>query len=318
MRAAAVLARVLSLALAALAAACDEAPEDRYTGYVEAEYVYVAAPAAGWLVDAAVTEGDSVASGDLLFVLDDGAQQAAVAEARERLNRAEAEARDLETGARPEEIAALEAQRTEAKARLELAAAEQERWLTLVSRGTAPRARADQVTSEHDAALARLRSIEAEIRVARLPARADRRKAAAAERDAAAAALSQAIWRLDERRIAARVAGRVEQVFHRRGEFVSAGAPLVALLPEAALKLRFFLPQSALSRVAPGKAVEVTSDALARPLTARVSFIAAEAEYTPPVTYSAATRDKLVFLVEARLPAGAALRPGQPVDVRLP
>lgn len=319
MRAAATLARVLSLAVATVViSACDEPAENRYTGYVEAEYVYVAAPAAGWLVDAAVAEGDSVTAGDLLFALDDDEQQAAVAEAREHLKQAEARVRDLATGARPEEIDALEAQRTEAKARLELAAAEQERWLTLVSRGTAPRARADQVTSEHDAALARLRSIEAEIRVARMPARADVRAAAAAARDAAAAALAQAAWRLDERRIAARVAGRVEEIFHRRGEFVGAGAPVVALLPESATKVRFFLPQSALSRVAPGTPVTVTSDGPAHPVTAQISFIAEEAEYTPPVIYSASSREKLVFLVEARLPASAALRPGQPVDVRLP
>ena len=46
-----------------------------------------------------------------------------------------------------------------------------------------------------------------------------------------------------------------------------------------------------------------------------ISRIASDAEFTPPVIYSADERDKLVFEVEARLPAGSNLRPGLPVDV---
>ena len=49
-----------------------------------------------------------------------------------------------------------------------------------------------------------------------------------------------------------------------------------------------------------------------------LSFVSSQAEYTPPVLYSRESRAKLVFLVEARPDLeGAALRPGQPVDVML-
>ncbi|MBL8540689.1 MAG: secretion protein HlyD, partial [Betaproteobacteria bacterium] len=53
------------------------------------------------------------------------------------------------------------------------------------------------------------------------------------------------------------------------------------------------------------------------PVGAVVSYVAPQAEYTPPVIYSRETRSKLVFLVEARpVPADATrLKPGQPVDV---
>ena len=55
-------------------------------------------------------------------------------------------------------------------------------------------------------------------------------------------------------------------------------------------------------------------------MTATVSYVANEPEYTPPVIYSNETRAKLVFLVEARPAAESAarLRPGQPVAVTLP
>jgi HlyD family secretion protein len=47
--------------------------------------------------------------------------------------------------------------------------------------------------------------------------------------------------------------------------------------------------------------------------------VASEAEYTPPVIFSNATRAKLVFMVEARPDAQAAphLRAGLPVSVTL-
>ena len=60
----------------------------------------------------------------------------------------------------------------------------------------------------------------------------------------------------------------------------------------------------------------IACDGCAQPIAARISFIAPQAEYTPPVIYSVGSREKLVFLVEAWPDDGIALNPGQPVDVR--
>ena len=49
----------------------------------------------------------------------------------------------------------------------------------------------------------------------------------------------------------------------------------------------------------------------------RVSFVAQQPQFTPPVIYSLDQRDKLVFLVEARFDQPTTIRPGVPVDVRL-
>jgi HlyD family secretion protein len=65
--------------------------------------------------------------------------------------------------------------------------------------------------------------------------------------------------------------------------------------------------------------VTIRCDGCGAPIAARISRIATQAEYTPPVIYSNAQRAKLVFMVEARpnTPADAArLRPGQPIDVQ--
>ena len=88
------------------------------------------------------------------------------------------------------------------------------------------------------------------------------------------------------------------------------------------MKARFFAPQSELEQFAIGKTVFLYADGLDEPVEATISFIAKEAEFTPPVIYSASSREKLVFLVEARLQnadgGNANLRPGLPVEIALP
>lgn len=289
-----------------------------YTGYVEAEYVYAGAPDTGWLVQAPLREGDQVAVDDLLFALDHDFQDARVKEASDRLRQAEAGAKDIATGARKQEIAALDAKLREAKASANLAEAERTRWVELVARDVAPQERADRVIAEHDAAVARVRTIEADIAVAHLAGREAARAAAAAASDAASAVLSQAEWQLDQRQVRAKVAGRVEEVFHREGEFVTRANPIVAILPEDAIKVRFFVPQAELSSFEPGMTVDVAVDGESEPITASISFIAKEAEFTPPVIYSVDSREKLVFLLEAQVQAPGSLRPGQPVTVLRP
>lgn len=123
--------------------------------------------------------------------------------------------------------------------------------------------------------------------------------------------------RLERRKVASPVTGTVEQVYFRPGEVVAAGRPVVALLPPGNLKVRFFVPQGELARIALGDKVRVTCDGCAPNLSAKVSFIARSAEFTPPVIYSLEERAKLVFLVEALPDDPKAVRVGQPVGVQL-
>jgi HlyD family secretion protein len=110
----------------------------------------------------------------------------------------------------------------------------------------------------------------------------------------------------------------VEQIYYRPGETVPAGRPVVALLPPANLKLRFFAPQAVLPEIKYGQTVGVSCDGCEKGLTAKVSFIARSAEFTPPVIYSQEERAKLVFLIEARPEHPDKFRVGQPVTVTLP
>jgi HlyD family secretion protein len=143
--------------------------------------------------------------------------------------------------------------------------------------------------------------------------------------DDAEAALRQAKANLgwSETRLARRNAyspaeGTIQQVYYRPGETVSAGKPVLALLPPQNLKFRFFAPEPLLPEIKYGETVTVSCDGCEKGLTAKVSFIARSAEYTPPVIYSLDERAKLVFLIEARPKQPEKFRVGQPVTVTLP
>jgi len=306
------------LAGAAALGACGSKADPAWAGYVEGEYVYVASPIAGALTTLAVRRGDEVKRGAPLFALDDQAERAAREEAAARASGAGAQAADLAEGKRDQEIAVVQAQIAQARAQAVQASAELARQEALVKQGFVSASRLDDVRAAARQARARVVELEASLRVAQLPARSDERSTAAASTDAARSALDQARWREEQKRQSAPADARVADTFYRAGEWVGAGQPVVSLLPPGATKARFFVPESELGSIAVGQPVSIHCDGCSAPVNARISFIATQAEYTPPVIYSNSQRARLVFMVEARPdPQDAArLRPGQPIDVR--
>jgi HlyD family secretion protein len=133
----------------------------------------------------------------------------------------------------------------------------------------------------------------------------------------AQARLNSSQTRLARRKVFSPVGGTVQEVYYRPGEMVPSGRPVVALLPPGNIKVRFYVPETALASVDYGNTIKIHCDGCADGLTARVSFIAKQSEFTPPVIYSLDERAKLVFLVEAMPEKPGALRVGQPVDVSL-
>ncbi|MBV8926709.1 MAG: efflux RND transporter periplasmic adaptor subunit [Bradyrhizobium sp.] len=123
--------------------------------------------------------------------------------------------------------------------------------------------------------------------------------------------------RLARRNGFAPVAGTIQQIYFREGEMVPAQRPVLSIMPPGNMKLRFFVPEAELPKLAIGDTVRVTCDNCGADLTATIYFIATTAEYTPPVIYSLDERNKLVYLIQARPARPDALRVGQPISVYL-
>lgn len=285
-----------AIALALFASACARDGDITLQGYGEADYLYLSPQDGGILSQISVKEGDDVAQGAAVFSLDPSrlALSAQSAEADE----AAAAARVARTGALAQAVA-------EAESQAALARANYRRTSELFERGFAPRAKLDSDRAAANAADARVRQSRAE------------RDAAERELGAAQAQTGLAHERVSDLDVAAPRAGRVERIYRRPGEMVGAGEPVVALLPPDNMKIRFFAPETQLAKIQLGERVRISCDSCRDGLTARVSFIAREPQFTPPVIYSVDERDKLVFLVEARLDQAGAIRPGMPVDVRI-
>ncbi len=232
---------------------------------------------------------------------------------------AESRLANLRKGRRPTELDTVRAQLAQAEAALRLSTAELARTEDLVRRNFQSRQTLDEAKAASERDRARVAELKASLATAELPSRPDEIRAAESEANAARQALAQADWRLRQKKAVSSVAGLVTETLYVAGEWVNAGAPVVAILPPENVKARFFVPETRLGAVRIGQAVQLRCDGCAAPIAAKVTYIAPQAEFTPPVIFSKDSRAKLVFLVEAR-PAkedAAKLHPGQPLDVTL-
>jgi HlyD family secretion protein len=297
---------------------CTPRPADLFQGYIEAEYVYAAAPLAGTLQTLAVTRGQTVDTASPLFTLEHEAELAAQREAEHRLSQARATLDNLRKGLRPSEIAALEAQLQQAQQALKLAQSELDRRVELLEKNVIAIEEFDRAQTQRDLNQAQVQQLLADLETAQLGARTDEIRATEANIQALAAALDRAQWAVDQKQVKASTNGIIHDTLFRPGEFVAAGYPVVVLLPPSNLKVRFFVPQDQLPSIETGQTVSVHADGAAQPYSATINYLSTQAEFTPPVIYSRDTRSKLIYLVEASFPTNIShqLRPGQPVEVR--
>ena len=301
--------------LLALVSGMGPAPEPSWNGYVEADYVYVAAPSAGTIDRVVVREGQTVKAGEVLFILDSRQQQAVLRAAEARVEAARANAENLATGSRDAEIDVIRANLDKANADLALARSQSERSGKLLAEGLVPQAKADQDKATLRSAEAQVNQLEAQLRVAELPARDPQRVAAEATLVAAEADADKAREDLADRTVVAPAAGRIERLYFSSGELAPAGTPVVALQPDDALKVKFYLAEAERPEFALGETLEISCDGCAKGLSATVSYFGSDPQFTPPVIYSRDERSRLTFLAEATLMNGAQLHPGQPVTV---
>ena len=288
-----------------------------WNGYVEEDYSYAAAASAGTIAQIAVSEGQLVRKGDLLFVLDQSQQQAQYEAAKARADAAQATLDNLKTGSRQEEIDVTQA--TLMKAQADLALAEQNlvRSQDLFGRGLEPQAKLDQDKASVKSAQAAVDQLQAQLKVQQLPARDAQQIAAEATLAAARADADTARAALDNRRVVAPEDGRIERLFFKAGEVANAGVPVLSISGGAAAKVLFYVSETDRQRFALGDRLAISCDGCAADLTATVSRFASDPQFTPPIIYSRDERNRLVFQTEAVMDQQNGILPGQPVSIEL-
>jgi HlyD family secretion protein len=277
------------------------------SGYIEAENLYLASPIAGTVASVQAIEGHRVEAGDRLFAVDPATLSAQGQQATANVAAARTQIAASEANVQQAESDAAAAAATAERARRDLA-----RLLSVKSDDSAAVAGKDV-----DQARAALREANARVAAARQAADSRRAQvsAARAQAEQARGGEREVAIRVNQLSPAAPVSARIDEVFFQPGEWVSANQPVVSLIPDNKVKVRFFVPEAEVSRYRPGRTVRFACDGCASGLVATIRYVSPQPEFTPPVIFSRDSRDRLVFMVEAYPAHPGGLQPGLPVDV---
>lgn len=297
--------------------ACSADVADYFQGYLEGDYIQIAPEHAGRIDHIDVSEGQQVKKGQLLFSLESEHETLLLQQVTARTSQLTALLSDLEKGARAPEIAVLLARKREAGAAVKQAADDLARLQTMAVRDFVAAGRLEQARTQLIQLQAGEERMDAELTVARLGGREDRIQAARSELAAAEAAVADATRLLAENRVTAPADGMVDRLIRRAGENSSSTAPVLRFLPTGNVKVIFFVPETLRAGILPGTEISVSCDGCGQPHIARISRLASEAEFTPPVLFNRDNRGKLMFRIEGRYPEPVHLTPGLPVEVRL-
>ena len=289
--------RLISAAILAATACRRDAAPDAY-GNFEADAVTVSSEATGQLVRLDAREGDRLAAGAVVGLVD--TTPLALQRAELLSTRATARSRAGDAAA---QVPVLQA-------RLVTARQEYERARRLAADQAATRQQLDRAEGE-------VRVLEAQLRAARA-------QAGTAERDVpnVDARLATLAERIRDSRVVNPAAGTVLARYADAGEFVQAGQPLYKVAELDALTFRGYVSGAQLARVRVGQqvlvAVDVGEDAR-RALSGVVTWVASEAEFTPTPVQTREERTELVYAVKVRVPnPGGVAKIGMPGELRLP
>ncbi len=247
-------------------------------GRIEAEGVHVATKYAGRVAEVLVNEGDMVAAGQVLARMDTSELRAELAAAKASI----AQAR--------ENVVEARAQIIQRESELKFAQQELERAETLVQKGHISQQQADQKRTDRetaqaalDAARARLASTQAAVEAAR--AQAERIET-----------------QIDDSTLTAPRDGRVQYRLAEPGEVLASGGRVVTLLDLTDVYMTIFLPTAQIGRLLVGSEARIILDAVPQyVIPAQVSFISAEAQFTPREVETRSEREKLMFRVKVKI-----------------
>ena len=275
-------------------------------GRIEAVEIDVAARTAGRLKEIPVHEGEFVTAGQVVAVMDSevlGAQRRQAEAQLQQGQTAVATARS-QLAQRESEKAAAQAAVSQREVELNAARQQLSRSKTLAEKGFLSAQAVDDVKARADSAQAAVRVAQAQVAAAEAAISSARSQVAGAQSSAAAAQanIERIQAEIDDSTLKAPRDGRIQYIVARPGEVVAAGGRVLNLLDLGDVYMTFFLPTAAAGRIALGAEARLVLDAAPQyVIPASVSFVAAEAQFTPKTVETASEREKLMFRLRARI-----------------
>jgi HlyD family secretion protein len=305
-----------ALLLAALVIACARDGQLSLSGNLETDDHDLVSPITAQILAIRVKEGQKVAFGDTVAILDTISVAAAYRAAQAAEAEAQARVSDLEFGSDREKIRAARAQVEIASANLAQAERDWARNDSLFLRGLIDARTREQSTLARDNARSGLETARQNLADLERGARTYQLEGARASLDRAAQDRTARQRDFDRLILVATRNGVIQFLPYQAGEYVPAGRPVATINDPDELWAKVYVPEERLKEVAIGQQVRFRVYAApGRNFTATVAFIASEAEFTPRNVQTPDERINLVFAVKLIVaPGQEGLRPGMPAD----
>jgi HlyD family secretion protein len=272
----------------------------------------------GRIASIAVEEGGSVKAGQLLASLDRGPIDDRAAQAQAQVAQAQAQLLKLRNGSRVQDVDAARARLSAARAAAANAEADHARRAPLVEPGAISRALWEQTVAARDRARAALAEAEAGLALVQAGARSEDIAAAEAALSAAQAARAGIGTDTKDTELRASTDGTVVTRAREPGAIVAPGETVFTLSIDKPVRVRAYIAEGQLSRIAPGMAVTVTADGNPKAYKGVIGYISSRAEFTPKTVQTEDLRTDLVYRLRIIVnDSDGKLRQGQPVTVAL-
>jgi HlyD family secretion protein len=286
------------------------------TGTIEATQVDVSVKITGRILQRLVKEGDRVTRGQVLVRLDDSELAADVRRLDAALRSAQSTLRDLQKGARPQEVEDARAAVTSAEATRTMTERDYQRTEQLFKQNLIAAQDVDRARQAYEVAKAQERSARERLALVLEGSRPDQIDAARWQVTQAESALAQARSRLRETVVVSPIEGVVLRKNLEAGETANPGVPILTLVDPKDVWLRAYVPETEMGRLKIGDPATLHVDAFPnRVFTGRLIEIGGEAEFTPRNVQTKKERVNLVFRIKIQIdnPEGL-LKPGLPAD----
>ncbi len=250
----------------------------RSNGRLEATQVDVSAKYAGRISEMNVEEGSPVKVGQVVGKISSPEMEAQLRAAQASVQKAK------------DAVAAAEAEIATRQSALEFAKGDFDRAVELIKSGNITKQIYDQRQRNFEGAQAATAAVQA-------------------QRDQARSAVSNATAEVE--RIQAMLAdltlvspreGRVQYQLAHAGEVVAAGAPILTILDLTDVYMTIFLPAAVAGKLEVGGEARLVLDPIPDAvIPATVSFVAADAQFTPKTVETKDEREKLMFRVKLKV-----------------
>lgn len=288
-------------------------------GNVDIRQVDLGFRVSGRIASIPLEEGARVAEGTLLASLDPAPLKDQLSVAQAQIAIAAAELDKRRNGNRPQDVAQAQAKLADVQATLASAREEYERRAELVKTGAVSQALFDASTAKFRSAQAQVNAAAQALSLQKAGARREDIEAAAAQRQQAVAQAAKARTDLNDAELRAPNGGTILTRAREPGAIVQPGETVLTLTIDRPMRVRAYIPEPDLTRIAPGMAVTVKADGNDKTYRGTIGNIAATAEFTPKTVQTESLRTDLVYRVRIIVTdPDDALRQGAPVTISVP